>query len=160
MVYNNISLDPSTISAGDQSYVNRVRRFLNDSADLNVLTEALESTDTEIFEAIQDALDDVAYTPPILLDGGYSNFNEVPWIILRSGAVLNVLTTKGILSARNTLTYRDSGGVTVQNFDKYGRYQEYFNQLTAQYEKLKKGFKISKNIDNCYGNVPSEYSLI
>ena len=41
LVYNNISLDPTTISTGDQSYVNRMRRFLNDSTDLNILTEAL-----------------------------------------------------------------------------------------------------------------------
>jgi hypothetical protein len=49
------------------------------------------------------------------------------------GATLKILTKKGILSARNTLTYQDAGGITVQDYDKYGRYVNYFNVLVSTY---------------------------
>jgi hypothetical protein len=155
-----MELNVTNITPEDQVYVDRLRRFLNDSAELNVLTELQESTDKELFEALQDALDKISFTTPIVNTAGYEKFNEVPWFILRLGAALNILTTKGILSARNTLTYRDSGGVTVQNYDKYGRYINYFNILVNQFERSVQQFKVNKNIDNCYGNIPSEYSLV
>ena len=73
------------------------------------------------------------------------------------GATLQILTSKGILSARNTLTYQDSGGVTVQDSDKYGRYINYYNLLLARYSRGVTNMKIGKNIESAYGGVKSEY---
>ena len=160
MTYTNIPLVTSQISDDDMIYVNRLRRLLQDESELNLITEVQESTDMQLFESLQDAMDEISWTPPILLDTGYTNFNQIPWGILRLGAVINVLTFKGVLSARNTLTYRDSGGVTVQDMDKYGRYLTYFNQISGRFEQMKHGWKLNRNIDNAYGEVPSEYSLI
>lgn len=155
-----MDLNVTTIDSDSQVYVDRLRRYINDIAELNVITEIVESEDKELFEALQDSLDDISFTEPILKDLGYEKFNEVPWNLLRQGAIIQILTSKGILSARNTLTYRDNGGVTIQNFDKYGRYMNYYNLLLPKFERNVKGFKISKNIDNAYGGVPSEYSLL
>jgi hypothetical protein len=155
-----MDLNNTTVSAEDQVYVDRLRRFLNDTTELNILEEVKESTDIFLLEALQDALDDISFTPPKIKT--YTTLNEVPWSILKLGATLEVLTGKGILSARNTLTYRDNGGVTVQDYDKYGRYINYYNILINKYLRKLMQFKVSENIDAGYdgGGVPSEYSNI
>ena len=71
-----------------------------------------------------------------------------------------MLTGQGILSARNTLTYNDTGGVTVQDFDVYGRYINYFNILINKYRQHLIDFKRNINIDGCYGGVSSEYGSL
>lgn len=73
------------------------------------------------------------------------------------GATLQYLTSKGILSARNTLTYRDGGGVTVQDYDRYGRYINYYNILISKYVRGISAMKLGSNIESAYGGVPSEY---
>lgn len=75
------------------------------------------------------------------------------------GATLQYLTSKGILSARNTLTYRDGGGVTVQDMDRYGRYINYYNILVNKFLRGVTNMKLGANIDAAFGGVPSEYGL-
>ncbi len=65
---------------------------------------------------------------------------------------------QGILSARNTLTYNDTGGVTVQNFDVYGRYINFFNILINKYRNQVTSLKRSNNVEAGYGGVYSEYA--
>lgn len=144
------------IPQNDLPYVLRLRRYLGDTEELNKLEGLEESTNVDLYFALQDSLDEINVTS---VQTNYTSFNQVPWAILRLGGVLNVLTSKGILSARNTLTYQDNGGVTVQDYDKYGRYINYFNTLINKYMSSINGWKVSVNVDNCYGGVPSEFSL-
>ena len=67
---------------------------------------------------------------------------------------------KGILSARNSLTYQDAGGVTVSDYDRYGRYTNLFNTLINRYYRAVTSIKRRVNIDACYGGVESEYSWV
>ena len=69
------------------------------------------------------------------------------------------LTSKGILSARNTITYRDGGGVTVQDYDRYGRYINYYNILINKYVRGVSNMKLGSNIESAYGGVDSEYGI-
>ena len=75
------------------------------------------------------------------------------------GATLMYLTSKGVLSARNTITYRDGGGVTVQDYDRYGRYINYYNILINKYVRGVGNMKLGQNIEAAYGGVPSEYGI-
>jgi len=75
------------------------------------------------------------------------------------GSILMYLTAKGILSARNTITFRDGGGVTVQDYDRYGRYINYYNILINKYVRGVSNMKIGANIEAAYGGVPSEYGI-
>ena len=68
-----------------------------------------------------------------------------------------MLTMKGVLSARNSLTYNDSGGISVKDNDKYGRYINYFNILLGDFRRKASSFKKGYNIDRAYGGVDSEY---
>tara|TARA_Y100000310_G_scaffold335176_1_gene416566 strand:- start:3462 stop:3953 length:492 start_codon:yes stop_codon:yes gene_type:complete len=146
---------PLIIGFEEQLYVDRVRSYLGDFATANKLDAVEECTDTEIFTALQDALEEINYE--FLPQTSYT-FQDVPsFHILQQGAVLEILTRKGILSARNTITYNDSGGVTVQDTDKYGRYVNYFNVLIAKYQKGIQLMKVGKNVELGYGGVHSEY---
>lgn len=145
----------------DAIYIKLLRRFLNDDENLNILEGVKESTDRDLYDALLTALDEInnSFTPAT----NYSSFDNLPnWGMLQLGATLQILTSKGILSSRNTLTYRDSGGVTVQDYDKYGRYINYFNILYNKYMSAVRGWKMSMNISSAYGGsdgtgVPSEY---
>ena len=137
--------------------VTRLREFLGDEAALNILDEVQEATDQELHHALQDTLDEINYEfNPTSIN--YATMMKVPsWNLLKLGGALQILTSKGILSARNTLTYQDSGGVTVQNMDKYGRYINYYNILINKYVRGVTNMKLGKNIESAYGGVDSEY---
>ena len=144
------------ISFEDQVYIDRLRSFLNDSTTANVLDGTQESTDEELWNALYDVLDEINYE---FLPHTTWTLETIPsWNIIKNGAVLQVLTSKGILSARNTLTYNDSGGVTVQDMDKYGRYVNYFNVLINKYRAGVQAMKVGKNVEDAYGGVESEYA--
>ncbi len=144
------------VPENDQVYVDRLRKFLQDTAELNILEQVIESTDLELYNALQDALDEI--NNEIGIRTNFTNFSDIPWNILKIGATLQILTMKGILSARNTLTYNDAGGVTVQNYDKYGRYINYYNLLLNKYMRSVGNFKLDINLNSCWGGLHSDYS--
>lgn len=135
--------------------VDRLRRFLGDEPTLNRLLNAEESSDGFLYECLQDSLDEINI---FLFITEYTLANFPYWSILKMGSILQVLIGKGILSARNTLTYSDTGGVTVQDFDVYGRYINFFNVLINKYRLTVQNFKRSVNVDAAYGGVYSEYA--
>jgi len=146
-----------TIPTAEVPYVERLRRFLQDEAVLNTLDQVQESTNVDLYFALQDTLDEVNMTPPLSI---YTTLNEVPWFILKLGATLNILISQGILSARNILTFNDTGGIQVSDIDKYGRYVNWFNVLIAKYQRALTSWKITKNVDGAYGGIGSEYEYL
>ena len=80
--------------------------------------------------------------------------------LLIDGTVIQILMGKGILSARNMLTYRDEGGVTVQDFDVYGRYINLFNVYIGRYMQQVLDLKRSLNIDGAYGSIESPMNYV
>jgi hypothetical protein len=146
---------PVIISFEEQLYVDRIRLYLGDFSTSNKLDGVEESSDIEIFNSMKDTLDEINYE--FLPNSSYTIQTIPSFNLLQLGTVLQILTRKGILSARNTVTYNDSGGVTVQDLDKYGRYVNYFNVLIAKYQKGVQLMKIGKNVEAGYGGVHSEY---
>lgn len=146
---------PDYIPHTYQLYVDRMRRYLNDTAVLNVLEQEQESTDILIYEAIQDSMDEI--NNEFLPVTTYTTIAEFPWNLLKLGVTLQILISKGILSARNQLTFNDAGGITVSDIDKYGRYINIFNVLIAKYRRAVISWKMNSNIEDAYGGVPSEY---
>jgi len=146
----------AAVPTAHQIYVDRLRAFLGDTAALNVLEGTEENTDLYLYQALQDAIWEINedFEP----ETTWSITTIPSWTALKLGAALQVLTGKGILSARNTLTYNDAGGVTVSNYDKYGRYVNYYNILVNKYMRSVTSTKRRYNIDQCYGGVESEYS--
>lgn len=148
----------SAVPDGYQKYVDKLRDFLNDKEQLNDLLEDEESTDLELYQALAEALDEIntAFDPTSV---HYKDFKDVPsWSTLQLGGVLKVLLSKGILSARNTLNYNDSGGISVKENDEYGRYTHFFNLLVNKYARQVRSMKRATNINSCYGGEHSPYN--
>ena len=148
-----------------QDHVDNLRAFLRDTAALNVLEQAEESTDQQLYDALLDTLTEIniAFLPATawtVSDISNTGASYLSWNMLKYGATLQVLTSVGILSARNTLTYNDAGGVTVQDFDKYGRYVNYFNVLLNKYRAAVTNAKKGWNIESCYDEVGSEWGSL
>lgn len=146
------------IPADDQVFIDLLRKFLGDDATLNRLERVQENTDLELYHALIMTMEQINNDfPPT---STFSEFADLPsWSMLAYGSTLNILVSKGILSARNTLTYTDAGGVTVQDYDKYGRYINFFNVLVNKFMMSVQNYKQNQNIDAAYGDgQPSEYS--
>jgi hypothetical protein len=141
----------------DQPVVNVFRRSIRDDANLNRLEKVQESEDLDLYYALLTAASEIRTEVNGIIE--INSLRDIPWNILQQGALLKLLTTLGILSARNMLTYQDAGGVTVQDYDRYGRYINYFNVLINGYWRSVMSWKTQENINNCFGGVPSEYSL-
>ena len=150
-------LFPQEIPPKHQKYVDRFRTFINDTPQANDLLGKEESTDLELYYSILDTWDDInTSVPPASLH--YEALELVPsWTVLKLGTLLNVLISRGIVSARNNLSYQDSGGVSIKVDDEYGRYTVFFNMLVNKYRRKAINMKRETNINNCYGGVESPY---
>ena len=147
-----------SIPADHVMKVSRLRDYLRDRADLNKLLEDIESTDEDLYEALLAGLDYINYE--IGYETEYS-LNDFPsWRILRDAAILDILNSAGLNSARNTLTYNDNGGIMSQDLDVYGRYMAYYNMLVPKVDRAITNFKMQKNIENGYGGSSSAFGDI
>lgn len=146
------------VPADEQVYVDAFRRYIGDYANLNTLKETQESTDLELYMALILTLDEL--NDALVHRPNFESCTQVENVkTLLLGALLQLLTMKGILSARNTLTYNDAGGVSVQDYDTYGRYINIFNVLVNKYMNDIRVWNFRTNIDDCYSGVYSEYAL-
>ncbi len=145
------------LDLGTLSYMrNRIRNFNGDKVELNVLIQKQETTDEELNDYIQKSIDyfnTTGYATTYVL----SDFPSKS--VLIDGVVIQILMGKGILSARNMLTYQDTGGVTVQDFDTYGRYVNLFNIFINKYMRQIIDIKRSINVDSAYGSIESPMSF-
>jgi len=144
------------ISPDDQLYVNRLRRYLNDTAVQNDLKELEECTDIEIQTGLYDTLDEINYE--FSPETNYTKLSQWPaWSSLKNGVICNILISKGLLKARNALTYNDAGGITVSEGDLWQRYLAFYNTLKTQFRASVTEVKRRMNIDACWGGTHSEY---
>ena len=141
----------------------KLRRFLNDVPELNKLDQVQECSDDDLNDYIIDAMNEIniEFTPitnftiaNVVIMPGDAN-GVLPWSLVKLGATLQFLTSKGILSARNMLTYTDTGGIQVSDFDRYGRYINYFNVLVQKYVQGVQRFKVAWNAQQVFGGVYS-----
>ena len=74
---NKTQIQTEVIPYGDQLYINRLRKFLNDTAALNTLDGVQEAADIDLYHYIQDALDEINYEyPPTTIT--YKTIQDVP----------------------------------------------------------------------------------
>ena len=140
----------------------RLRRYISDIPQLNYLDGEFETTDDELVMYVQDTLNQINmdFDPQtlwalsdIVVEPGEPG--KLSWNSVKAGAVLQYLTAKGILSARNMLTYSDAGGVTVTDNDRWGRYINYYNVLLRQYLDSVLVAKRRENISRAYTGLDS-----
>lgn len=140
----------------------KLREFLKDKAEYNTLDGQADTTDEDLVEYIKDTLNDINLTfepksrwtiADVVYEPGEDG--SIPWSTVKIGATLQYLTAIGILSARNTLTYSDAGGVQVSDMDKWGRYINYYNVLVNKYVQGVTKIKTRLNVTAAYGQVVS-----
>lgn len=143
-----------------QAFVQLVRLFLRDHAELNRLVAGEESTDRQIMWAVIDALADFNGTPHLtgytleeLLEQGQQN------LLLRM-TVISVLESVGMLQTRNQLNY-SNGGITVGVNDKTPMLMNWLQYFRATTDQMKQRVKVALNINQILGansvGVHSEY---
>jgi hypothetical protein len=141
------------LDLGTIAYIrNRIRNFNGDKEELNVLIRAQETTDEEMNDYMQKSID---YFNTVGYETTYTVSDFPSKGLLIDGTVIQILMGKGILSARNMLTYQDAGGVTVQDFDTYGRYINIFNVYVSRHVQQVIDLKRSINVDGAYGSIES-----
>lgn len=139
-------------------FIDYIRRFMRDNPFLNRLTDGYESSDEDIMDAIEDAIDDFNQTPPFI--STYNLRNPPPKSMLKRGVVICLLESLGLLDTRNSLQYSD-GGLNV-NIDKTPAIQSWIQLFTNKYEEKKIRWKTACNIEGGLGQggLSSEYTLV
>lgn len=157
-IYTILQGQLDVLDLGTLAFVrNELRNFQGDKSELNLLLEAQETTNEELNSYIRKAADffnAVGFTT-------YYTYKDYPVLgNLIDGVAIQILQGKGILSARNMLTYTDNGGITVQDYDTYGRYVNLFNVFISKYYQQCVDIKRDINIDSVYGNIASPFTYI
>jgi hypothetical protein len=144
-----------------------LRRYIGDIPQLNYLDGDYETTDDELIDYIKDTLIEINMdfeprTLFLLKDIATEPEDQgarLSWSTVKLGAILKCLTAKGILNARNFLTYTDGGSISVTDRDRWGRYINYYNVLINKYVAGVKTAKLRVNIDNAFGGFSSPFSF-
>lgn len=155
---NSVGAGQSEIPMGEaelNQFVNMVRQYMRDYAELNRLIAGEESTNRQIIWAISDAIDDWNSTPPLI--GYVSLFSHPSRSLLLRGTVISLLESIGLLQTRNHISFTD-GGLTVGVNDKTQFIQSWISLFRSTYEEKKNRLKGALNIENAWeGGVFSEY---
>ena len=140
-----------------KKFVGRVRTWMKDFAHKNQLIVGEEADDKALVVYLEMAIDDFnnATTPrtSFRIDN-FPSYSLLVW-----GTVIQALLGESLLQIRNRLNYTD-GGITVATSDKAGDYAAAVQQLAVMYEQKKRDVKTEWNVDQAWGNVPSEYATV
>ena len=143
-----------------QSFVQVVRLFLRDYAELNRLISGEETSDRMIAWAVNDAVSDFNATPhftAFTLDQLLQR--NLQHLVLRMTAI-NIIESVGLLQTRNHLNY-STGGINVGINDKTPLLMEWLRYFKASTDQKKAQIKVALNIESILGagqtGVFSEY---
>ena len=148
--------EPGT-AAIPKTFVNQVRRLIQDYPEVNELVEGEETSDQAIARFIQDVIDDWNYTPPVfrgaaLLTGptltATAAAGEKKWILDMAAA--RVMKSIVFKLARNDMPYT-AGNVTIQPNAVWRNLQPIVQEMEQIYEQRKKERKVAQNLDRGWG---------
>ena len=144
--------------AATQTQIDKFRKWVVDYADDNILAKVEESDDEDISDAFDDALDEINYDIDPPLDTMFTLVSFPAFGILKLGVLKHTLIGKGIWSARNSLSYSDSGGVNVKAYNQWEKYLPWFERIDAKWTQGVGRLKRKYNFAAGWGSVESEYN--
>jgi len=134
-----------------------LRRFLQDTPELNRLIRKEEISDEDYEICIELAIDDWNATTPHVGTITLESFPSLYLLVL--GAGIQALRMAGIYQSRNELNYNALGSsFTRANKTQY--YIIWLNEYKTDYERKKLNYKMAQNVSLGYGGSASEYNLI
>ena len=134
-----------------------LRLFLRDTPQLNRLLRKYESDDELLEFAIEMAISDWNSTTPLIYPVHILNFPSL--YMLMMGAAVQILTSQGLLQARNELNY-NAGGSSFVRANKTNYYMQWCMNLDNKYQVQKRNIKIQQNVSRGWGGSTSEYDKI
>ena len=140
----------------DDYYLKRFRAFIKDEVEYNKGEFYGEQENSE--DDLRMYLDQALQAFNDSFFGTSFRFDDIKnENIIFVGAMLSLLTSNGIISARCALTYMDAGGISVvQDLDRYGRYQAIYAAYYQYWKNMVLDFKRSWNIENSFDSIPSD----
>ena len=140
-------------------FVSDTRYFMRDMPELNRLVSGQESSDRMIALCTVNAISEFNSQPPLIGNYGFSTFLEKGWLDpLRTGTIIKLLTSVGILQTRNHLPFSD-GGLNVSVSDKTPLLQSWIQLFRVEWMQWKQQVKVAANISQLLdgqGGVASE----
>lgn len=136
------------------AFINKIRIYMRDDPEQNLLLDGLETSHTMIDWAIELSVEEYNLQPPHIGDVTFDTYPSVA--LLHLATIINILISAGFLQSRNQLTFND-GGISLQISNKTGLYQSWIRLLMGKYESLLLRLKRAKNAASGYGGVHSEY---
>jgi hypothetical protein len=149
------SIEVTTMTGGPLSFA-EVRLMLRDEcAQRNLLLDAIEFDDSQIALCMRLPIDKFNETNQPQTKYNARNFPfRYHWLKATIGHLLGI-AARGY--ARDHLPY-SAGGVSIDDKNKAGIYNELSNQLLSEYHNFVVSKKIQINIEGGYGTLHSDYS--
>jgi hypothetical protein len=146
-----------------KSFVQTVRLYLRDFAELNRLIAGEESSDRMIMWAVLDAMSNFNGTPHLTNISFEDLLGRNQGHLLLRMTVEALIESVGLLQTRNHLNYSD-GGINVGVNDKTPLLMNWLQYYRSYTEQLKQRVKVALNIEGILGpshsGVFSELSAI
>jgi len=152
------------ITQTTERFVQHVRMYLRDFAELNRLVQGQESSDRQILWAVADALSDFNGTPPFLGSLGLDDLlgRGLANLLVRMTTIA-LIESVGLLQTRNHINY-SNGSVNVGINDKTPLLMQWLQYYKATTEQMKQRVKVTLNIEGIMGTgisgITSEYWLV
>lgn len=138
-------------------FVNQVRLFMRDYAELNRLIAGEESNNRQIMWAILDAIDYYNTTTPF---STHNIFTFPSRSLLLRLTVISLLESVGLLQTRNHLQFSD-GGIQVGINDKTQFLQGWIQLFRQSTDERIQRMKTAANIEGAWGGgIHSEYRFV
>lgn len=154
MSINASPTSPMTLTLDD------IRMFMRDVAGRvpgtgveNIMFDAPEFSDDDARRAVRFTVARFNIMTPISNDHeGMIN----PWLLLM-GTCEFLLTSEAFRQKRNQVQYASADISPIGRDDKFQMYLSMAQYLKAEFEDKAKSFKISRNMEDAYGNLGSGY---
>ncbi len=149
-------MPPPGINLTEEQVLKHLRTFLGDRPEDNKLIPGEELSVDKLKLAVALTIDEFNNAPP------FTSFTLQTFpslMVLIHGATVQCLIMAGLIQSRNYLQFSD-GGISEVIGDKAPSYQGWINQLAGilgNYKKTSEDIKVSINMEQGFGFIPSPY---
>lgn len=139
-----------------QAFSDVVRMVLRDRSYNNILLDDVQFTDDDLRNAIRLATGSYNVMSPVTEIA----WDAIPEPILLLWTCYWLMLSESFLQVRNQVSVPSDGLGVIGIDDKAPAYMSIANGLKAEAKQAAKDYKHSRNLEACYGSLPSGYSNV